>query len=120
LALAVLLSCASGTQSTSPSGSRDVLTAKDLAESGDPNLLLALERLRPNWVRPRGVVSLSGPSPVVAYVNGLRVGGVEYLVDITINEVELVRFVSASDAATRYGLNVVSGVIEVTTRPGRP
>lgn len=121
IALLLVVSCGySGGQSSGDVGTRDMLTAKDLADVGDPNLLLALERLKPRWVRPRGAVSVDGVNPVVVYVNGLRVGGIEFLADIAIAEVETVGFVDATDATTRYGLDVVGGVIEVTTGSGRP
>jgi hypothetical protein len=117
-ALILAVSCTPASQAGSPSAGQDVLTAEDLAEAGENNLLYALERLRPNWIRPRGAVALSGSNPVVVYVDGLRMGGVSYLEVIAINQVESVTFVDAADAATRWGLNVVGGVIEVTTKPG--
>jgi hypothetical protein len=50
-------------------------------------------------------------------VDGVRVGGVEFLVDITLDRVETVRFIDPSEATTRWGSGVDAGVIEVTTTP---
>ena len=117
-ALILAVSCSTASQTESASSPQDVLMAEDLAKSGENNLLYALERLRPNWIRPRGAVSFRGANPVIVYVDGLRMGGVDYLEIVMINQVESVRFVDAADAATRWGLNVVGGVIEVSTKPG--
>lgn len=119
-AVALVASCGPASQSAGRPAGQDVLTDKDLAEYIDVSLLDAVERLRPNWVRPQGAVSVSGIAPVVVVVNNVRVGGIEFLDGMPVEQVARVRFVDGTDAATRWGLNVDGGVIEVTTRTGRP
>ena len=118
LAIAMTLSCASATQ-TSSRRSRNVLTAEDFQGQSERNLYDLISRLRPNWLRPQGGVLATGTTPVVVYVDNVRFGGVAVLADMPLQEVEQVRFVDGTDAATRYGMNTDGGVIEVITRRGR-
>jgi outer membrane cobalamin receptor len=118
IAIGLTASCATSTQQSGPQRSRNVLTAEDFQNRPERNLYDLLARVRPNWLRPQGGNLVSGTSPVVVYVNNVRFGGVQALRDITLDEVERVRFVDGTDAATRYGLNTDGGVLEVTTRRG--
>jgi outer membrane receptor for ferrienterochelin and colicin len=113
-------SCATTTQQGSSNRSRNVLTAEDFQNQPERNLYDLLARLRPHWVRPQGANLVSGTAPVIVYVNGVRFGEVDVLSDMALQDVERVRFVDGTDAATRYGLNVDGGVIEVTMRRGQP
>jgi outer membrane receptor for ferrienterochelin and colicin len=119
LAIGLTVACATTTQQSPSRQSRNVLTAEDFQDQAERNLYDLLARRRPHWLRPQGVNLATGTSPVVVYVNNVRFGGVEALVDITLDQVERVRFVDGTDAATRYGMNTDGGVIEVTTRRGR-
>ena len=56
IALAVVAACV-GCVSTGSGGSRgtgNVLTYEDLIETGQNDLYVIIERLRPRWLRPRG------------------------------------------------------------------
>ncbi|UCG87599.1 MAG: TonB-dependent receptor plug domain-containing protein [Gemmatimonadota bacterium] len=118
LAIGLTASCAATTQQGSSGRSRNVLTAEDLQGQSERNLYDLLARMRPNWIRPQGAVLATGTTPVLVYVNNVRMGGVAVLADIRLDEVEQVRFVDAIDATTRYGMNTDGGVIEVTTKRG--
>ncbi len=120
LMIGLTASCATTTQSATGRSSRNLLTAEDLQGQSERNLHDFLARRRPNWLRPQGANLATGTTPVVVYMNNVRMGGVEVLADLPLEEVEQVRFVDGTDAATRYGLNTDGGVIEVTTRRGRP
>ena len=51
------------------------------------------------------------------YLNGSSRGGIDILRQISLQDVADVRFLSASDAANRYGTTAgTGGVIEVRTR----
>jgi hypothetical protein len=117
--VALLLACTAGQQIETGGVPRGALTSKDLEEYAQLDLYTALERERPRWLRQRSAVSVTGPVPVVVYIDNIRMGGVEVLRNVSVDALEWVRFVSASDATTRFGLGVVSGVIEVTTKSGR-
>jgi hypothetical protein len=77
------------------------------------NLFDALQRLRPGFLRARSTGSNTNAYPVV-YVDGMRRGGIDFLRSISSNSVQEVRYLSAIDATTRYGLNIEAGVIQVT------
>ena len=82
--------------------------------SGERNLFDVIERLRPRWLRVRSVTSVMGaPAPIVVYHNNVRVGGIGVLYNMRIEGIEEARFISATDATTRWGMGVSSGVIEV-------
>lgn len=118
IAIVFTASCATSTQQGSSTRSRNVLTAEAFENRSERNLYDLLARIRPNWLRPQGANLVTGTSPVVVYINNVRFGGVDALVDITLDRVEQVRFVDGTDAATRYGLNTDGGVLEVTTKRG--
>ncbi len=118
LAVPVLMtSCAAGTQSAGerPRSSQYVLTSEDLASTNELTAYDAIQRLRPLWLRPRAP-SARGPAPIVVFVDNVRIGGVDYLSNLSLNDVEEIRFINPSDATTRWGTGVAGGVIEVTTK----
>ena len=81
--------------------------------TGEQNLFQAIDRLRPRWLRVRSVTSIQGAAPIMVYHDNVRAGGIEVLYNIRIEGVQEARFVNATDATTRYGMGVPSGVIEV-------
>jgi len=108
--------CASGGTNTDTGGSRDVLTREQLLATQEDNALDAVRRLRSQWLRARGPARSAGlpPVQVAVFINDVRRGGVDVLADIRIEEVAEIRFISATDATTRWGPNVAGGVIAVT------
>ena len=121
-AMLITTSCATSTQSASQgrSGGRNLITAEELAAAAERNVFDAVQRLRPNWLRPRGTETALGSVPVVVYVDGMRRGGVDALSSLRLDEVTELRFLDGPDATLRYGTNVGGGVIEVITRRGGP
>ncbi len=78
----------------------------------------AVRALRPRWLQARSGASIRSPqrqTPRV-YLDGRLFGSVEQLWTLLPGEVGELRFMSASDATTRFGTNHVAGVIVVTTR----
>jgi hypothetical protein len=113
LALVIAASCSQTSQT--PAGARsssNLLTAREIASTPAVDAYDAVQRLRPNFLRSRSTASTSNAYPVV-YVDGLRKGGVEYLRVIRAAEVAEIRYLSAIDATTRYGMNVEAGVLDV-------
>ncbi len=101
-----------------PLGLSDVITRSQLEDTHARNVYEAIERARPTWLVSRGVISAQNPAgelPVV-YLNGVRAGGLELLRSLNPHEVESIRFHSAHDAMTRWGMGLHGGVIEVTMR----
>ena len=114
LGLALLLAACATTSppgTTVPSRSGDVISAGELRTVSQFNVLEAIRRLRPTWLRVR-----SRSMPAVVFVDGVRRGGVEVLRDFRASEVVEIRRRSGTDATTLYGTGVGGGTIEVQTR----
>jgi hypothetical protein len=60
--------------------------------------------------------TLMAPVPLAVIVDGARFGELNDLRNITVQDVESIRFIPGRDATTIYGTGYSSGVIEVTTR----
>ena len=114
IVLAVVIA---GCASTSPPGtsvpsrSGAVISAGELGTVAQLNVLDAIRRLRPTWLRVR-----SRSSPPVVFIDGVRRGGVEVLQNFQATQVVEIRRRSGTDATTLYGTGVGGGTIEVRTR----
>lgn len=111
--------------STTPSrirGPANLITEAEIsAGTAYTNALEVVQNLRPQMLIPRGVGSdgsgLSATSiPIIVYMDDVRLGEVQSLVNIPANRVREIRFVNARDATTRYGTGHSSGVILVVTK----
>lgn len=118
-ALPVLLFAACGTATRATGGGdRNVITAEEIASTRVSNAYEAVQRLRPEFLRSRGPVSIQNPDaglPVV-YVDGVRFGDLTQLRNIAATTVQSIEFVSASDATTRWGTGHAGGVLAVKTK----
>ena len=77
----------------------------------------AIRLLRPRWLQRRGNVTIGGaPLLPVVVVDGARFGVLDDLNDLTVRDVESIRFIPGRDATTIYGTGYGGGIIEVTTR----
>ena len=103
---------------------RDLITREQIdANPGSQDAYEIVSRLRPEFLRERGAMSLSVGAPAralaVVYLDGVRRGGPEVLKTIRSQELQEIRFVSATDATTRWGTDHAGGAIEVKLRHGR-
>lgn len=119
--LAVLVmggaACASSGAPAAPTRSPDVITAAELGpHSGSARQVI--ERLRPRFLRVRGPTSLSNPDAdrIVVYVDNSRMGGVEVLDQIQADDIAEIRYLSAPDATSRYGIGHSAGAILITRK----
>ena len=117
LVLLVLGCASSGGSGSSASLSSGALTQADLLETDQATLYDAIQRLRPRWLRTRGT-SFAGQSSVAqVFVDGSQRGDINVLRQIQVIGVTEVSFLSASDAATRFGTRANGvGAILVRTR----
>ena len=120
LATLTLAACASA-----PGGARQTtgaITAEQLDNLG-PGISAyeAIERLRPVWLRDRGI-----NSPSAAYVDDtlprVHIDTTPYdlsaLRSFRTSDVQQITFMTGPDATTMYGTGYVNGLILVTTRTG--
>lgn len=97
------------------SGSRNVLTHDELMATQAPDVLFAIQELRPRWLQPRGQ-SVQGSS-VMLFIDGAPRGEATDLRGMQISTVEDVTYYTASEAGFRFGtIGGAGGVLEVRTR----
>jgi hypothetical protein len=115
LALALgITGCASagaGGGDSAPRGTANRIIFEELEPVQQLDAFDAVRRLRPMWLRSRG-----GASPQVLIDGNRQPGGFDALRSIRSSEIQEMRFMSASDATTRFGTGFDGGAILVTTR----
>jgi len=127
LMLTTLLACAGGANpsSTTPS-QRNVLTREEITASGMTNLHEAIQRLRPQFMRGRGASGIQSnydeqcrcyrPDVPEVYMDRNRLGGIDLLRTINVQQVEQVLFIQGTDTNIQFGQNHPGGVIHIITR----
>lgn len=116
--LLLVCACASGStgsSSSARSGSRDVITRRQMEELGLISAYDAVRRISPAWLRPR-MTTAGEPAPIRVYMDNVRVGNVEYLEQVRTEIVDRLVYYSPSDATTKWGTGNTGGAIEVITR----
>ncbi len=101
-------------------GSANLILAAEIEASGATNALDAIQRLRPAMLRGRGAVTLEpaagGPVAIMLRVDDILVGTIDQATNIAALTVKEIRFMSPSDATTRFGTGYPMGAIVVTTK----
>ncbi|MGH7476389.1 MAG: hypothetical protein ACRELD_08870 [Longimicrobiales bacterium] len=117
LALAACASSGRGGSDSAASSGADVLSESQLADIDNLNAFEALQRLRPMWLRQRGVDSFGGgrPEGIRVYVDGVLEGGVATLRAISVRNVSEIRFLDSRQATLRFGTDHGDGAILVRT-----
>jgi hypothetical protein len=120
MAAAALLCACSVRGNRDPSGGGTDQTRLTAAEirNADPSLTLfdLISRTRPQWLTKRPGTQLQNQFDVAIYRDGIRVGGPETLRELRLDIVVDARYLTASEATSRFGLNHPHGAILVTTR----
>jgi hypothetical protein len=101
-----------------PAGSSsDVITRAELSRSSAPTAYEAVERLRPQFFKDRGRTSMLLPEPrtPIVILDERPLGDVTTLRDISLNTVFEIRYLTASQAQTKYGSGFPAGAIVVIT-----
>lgn len=110
--------CSSSAASGRRSAARDArtLSSEEIRQSASANLYEVIRARRPEWLIKRGQTSINLEGDIVVYVDNVALGGPETLRGIDVQSVQVVRFLSASEAQIRYGVGHMHGAIVVTTR----
>lgn len=145
LASALLLTaCASNAGPGRVRGSQSVITAEEIASSGALTALQLVQSLRPEWLRTRGIQSLSesthtigrdgtnaapvvngdqritipnaGRPQILVYLGQARLGDASSLEQVMAVDVASIRFLNPQQATLRYGSDHTHGAIVVTAR----
>lgn len=112
--VAMLLVVASACATTGSSGvDRSQISMEELDEVQASNLYVAVQRLRPNWLRTRDLQGTGGGGGGVAVVaDGSVIGSAEALRQYPVDYAVWLQYMDASQASSRYrGVGDASGVI---------
>ncbi len=116
-----LVGCASS-RTGEPRERRDAnrITFEELRTGPRTNALDVVQTLRPRWLQVRGPTSFeaSRESPVMIYVDGVRVGGPAQLRLVPVPNIESLEYLNPTEASSRFGLDHTNGAILVVTRVG--
>lgn len=96
-----------------PAASHSAVSAAELRATGAGDLLEAVRRARPAFLRGRVAGFDGGP---VVYVDGIRMGPAARLREVPLPDVSSVSHVAGLDATTRWGVGHGEGAVLVTTR----
>jgi len=122
LLLAILLcACASGGRSSGrqPAAEESVILASEIESSQQPTLYDVVRALRPLWLRTQPTtMKMEQESGVTVYLDNQRAGGVEVLQQMRSSSAASLRFFSASEAQSRFGMNNMHGVIQIVSKVG--
>jgi hypothetical protein len=103
-------------QTSAPRSSANVLVATDLEKDASTNLYDAIQRLRPEWFRRALVRTSTGAPGISVYLDNQRAGTLDVLRQFQPNSVASVRYYSASEAQSRFGIDNLNGAIQIVTR----
>lgn len=119
LLLTSLAACTANRGAQGPSTDTSLITLQEIEDSHQPNLFDVVRAVRPMWLRQFSTtVQNNQGTGVSVYVDNQRVGGLEVLRDMTTTTATSLRFYTASEAQSRFGLGNLQGVIQVNTARG--
>ena len=118
-------SASSGTTpQTTSRGSSNMLTYEEVKNANVSNAFEAVQRLRPAWLRSRGVTSARSGDPSnaagstlpVVYLDNSQLGDINTLQNIPSANIGQIQYLNAGDATQRFGTNHTGGAIIVTSK----
>ena len=92
-----------------------LITAEEIREINATTAHEAVSRLRPNWLRQRGVSSMYKEGTIPVYQDGMKFGGVGSLQQINAGAIVSIRYLDGAAATQRFGTDHGSGAIMVTS-----
>ncbi len=94
----------------------NVISREDLIATHYHDAYDAVQALHSNWLITRPASQLSSDQ-VQVYYDNVRLGGIDELQAIPIQPIYYMRYFTATEATTRWGLGHTQGVIYVSTHP---
>jgi len=108
-----LWGCAHSSQVDEPRAQTNVLTREEIATAPVTNAYEVIDRLRPRFLRPHATGGRPPTAYAVVFIDGVRRGPLDVLRSVATNSIQEIRYLTAADATTRYGLDIQGGVIDV-------
>lgn len=115
------VACASAGNSQK-SGSNDAtITHEEIENAHQPTLFDVVRALRPTWLRttPTGLRT-DADAGIAVYLDSQRAGSIDVLRQLPSTSASALRFYSASEAQSRFGLGNLHGVIQIVSPRGSP
>jgi|TARA_B100002003_G_scaffold166716_1_gene154849 hypothetical protein len=110
LTIFLFIGCASNGAERKPMRSKNFISQEEINELTVARTAKdAIEIARPTWLRGRGI----DPS---VFMNGMLMGDLDQLGNISINSVKEIKFLPSAEATTMYGTNNMGGVIEIKSK----
>jgi len=110
LTIFLFIGCASNGAERKPMRSKYFISQEEINELTIARTAKdAIEIARPTWLRGRGI----DPS---VFMNGMLIGDLDQLGNISINSVKEIKFLPSAEATTMYGTNNMGGVIEIKSK----
>lgn len=97
----------------------NIITQAEIADSHVSNAYDAVRMLRPAYLQSHGATTLTGSDtgfPKV-YLNHQLYGDLESLKTLDVSGISEIHYYNPAEASNRFGLDNVSGAIEVITTP---
>lgn len=96
----------------------NVLSAAEISSSSSSQATVyeAIQRLRPAFLQTRGHTGTPNAGEVLTSVDGGPLSTVDVLRSVNASQVREIRFLSASDAAQRFGVRANSGPVILVTQ----
>lgn len=115
--LAIVLASGCASSGGSASSAQRGLTREAMLETGQMSVLDAIQQLRPQWLTVRGPGRTGRPPEILIFVDGALFGPVSSLSSLTVTSIRDAEFLSATEAAMRWGtVGGDGGVIAIRTR----
>ena len=107
-----------GTAAGMSRGNSRLIVRAELASFSGGSGFDAVRLLRRRWMEVQTVSIIFGPVYARVVIDGTSRGELGELHLLSTEDIETMRFLSASDATTKYGTGYLGGVIEVETIRG--
>jgi len=113
--------CASAGGTPKSSSHDGVITSEEIEISHQPTLFDVIRALRPHWLTttPTGLRS-DADAGISVYLDSQRAGSIDVLRQLPSTSASSLRFYSASEAQSRFGLGNLHGVIQIVSPRGSP
>ncbi len=121
---ALIAACSSNpAPANRPRFDASLITREQILEGQFTNAYDAVKILRGSWLNTVRPESFRYPSAIQVYLDGVRLGDVSTLSTVQTLPIQFIRYYSAQDATSRWGMDHGAGAIYVSTKvapPGAP